>query len=120
MEYRMYPLKLYLRKLPVAIMVSIGVILNLFSWLWLALQIPMDMEQVFLHYNILFGVDQIGEPKDMYIAPLIGLAILGINVILGWLLYRKDWFFSYIMLLLTIVVNVAVAVMSILVVFLNI
>ncbi len=120
MEYHIYPLKLYLRKLPVVIMVSCALILNIFSWLWLVLQIPMDLEQVFLHYTILFGVDQIGRPQDMYITPAIGASIIVVNTIVGWMIYRKDWFFSYSLLAIMIAVQAAVAVTSVLIVFLNI
>jgi len=80
----------------------------------------MDLEQVFLHYTILFGVDQIGRPQDMYITPAIGASIIVVNTIVGWMIYRKDWFFSYSLLAIMIAVQAAVAVTSVLIVFLNI
>ncbi len=94
--------------------------LNVFSWAWLLLQIPRTAEQVFLHYTILFGVDQIGEPAQVYYVPLMGLALLIANFFGGWVLYRKDWFYSYTLLAIGVVVNIFVAISSVLVVFLNI
>ncbi len=56
-----YPLKLYIRKWPIALFGGLAALLNLFSWLWLSIQIPDTSGQMFLHYNVLFGVDYIGE-----------------------------------------------------------
>ncbi len=120
MEYHIYPLKLYIRKIPVVTLLAIGSILNVFSWIWLFLQIPRNAEQVFLHYTILFGVDQIGERIQVYTTPLFGLCLLIMNVLVGWLLYRRDWFFSYVIVAVAVVVNIFVAISSVLVVFLNI
>ena len=120
MKYHFYPLKLFIRKLPVLILVSGVVVLNLFSWLWLLLQIPHNAEQIFLHYNILFGVDKIGGQGEMYLTPLIGFFIMVVNGIGAWVVYKKDWFFSYTLLAMAVIVNIFVAISSILVVFLNI
>ncbi len=120
MEYHLYPLKLYFKRIPVVVLMGAGALLNVFSWVWLLLQIPRTAEQVFLHYTILFGVDQIGEPGQVYYVPLMGLALLIANFFGGWVLYRKDWFYSYTLLAIGVVVNIFVAISSILVVFLNI
>lgn len=120
MEYHLYPLKLYVRKIPVAVLLGAGTLLNVFSWIWLLLQIPRTTEQVFLHYTILFGVDQIGEPGQVYRVPLIGLVLLVLNLLGGWVLYRKDSFYSYALLAIAVILNIFVAISSVLVVFLNI
>ncbi|MBP9732481.1 MAG: hypothetical protein KBD29_03430 [Candidatus Magasanikbacteria bacterium] len=120
MEYHLYPLKLYFRKIPVVVLMSVGALLNVFSWVWLLLQVPRTAEQVFLHYTILFGVDQIGEPGQVYYVPLMGLALLILNFFGGWVLYRRGWFYSYTLLAIGVVVNMFVAISSVLVVFLNI
>lgn len=120
MEYRVYPLKLYAQRLPVIIMMAGVSALNIFSWLWLFFKVPRNIDQVFLHYNILFGVDKIGERGEVYYTPLIGLAIMAVNFIIAWIIYKKDWFFSYTLLGVAVVVNIFVAIASVLVVFLNI
>ncbi len=120
MEYHVYPLKLFVRKVPVLSMLGGALALNIFSWLWLLLQIPRDLEQVFLHYNILFGVDKIGESGEVYYASLIGLALLVANFITAWILYKKDWFLAYLLLAIAMMVNLFVAISSVLIVFLNI
>lgn len=120
MEYRVYPLKLYIRKIPVMVIIGAALALNLFSWAWLLFQIPHNSEQVFLHYNILFGIDQIGEPREVYTASFIGLITIVVNFVAAWLLYRKDSFYSYALLASALTVNIFVAVASVLVVYLNI
>lgn len=98
--------------------ISIGLIV--FSWIWLFLQIPRDAEQVFLHYNILFGVDKIGLYREVYLVPLMGATVTMVNFLLAWTVYRKDWFFSYTIVAIGLVVNIFIAINSVLVVFLNI
>ena len=120
MEYHLYPLKLYIRKIPVIVLMVTGILLNVFSWGWLALQVPHTAEQVFLHYTILFGVDQIGERGQIFLVPLVGFGLLVLNFLLGWVLYRKDWFYSYALVGIGVILNIYVVISSVLVVFLNI
>ena len=120
MAYQIYPLKLYIRKIPVLLMAGMSIVLNLISWLWLAFHIRRSAEQVFLHYNILFGVDQIGEPSQVYRIPLAAMILLVINSVSSWILYRKDWFFSYFLLAITVIVTTFALISSILIVSLNI
>jgi len=116
----MYPLKLYITKAPVLFLTILIIIFNIFSWVWLWLHIPRGLEYVFLHYTVLFGVDRIGSVVDMYMIPLSGLVIGCANIILGWLLYRRSKFFSYILLSTAVLVNMFVAIYAVLVIFLNI
>lgn len=120
MEYRLYPIKLFITKVPVLFLFALIVMFNLFSWVWLWLQIPRGVEYVFLHYTVLFGVDRIGGVVDMYMIPLAGIAMGCLNSILGWILYRRSKFFSYILLSSAVLVNIFVAMYAVLVVFLNI
>ncbi len=119
MEYKVYPLKLYIRKIPVVSMVGAVSILNLFSLAWLIFQIPHNTEQVFLHYNILFGVDRIGELWEVYLTSLIAIVLCCVDFLCAWLLYRRDWLLSYFLLAVSVVISIFVTISSILVVFLN-
>jgi len=79
MKIDLYPLKLYFFTPSVAILSGLGLLFNLFNWSWLWVQIPGGEEYLFLHYNILFGVDKIGESWKVFYVPLLGLFILIIN-----------------------------------------
>lgn len=52
-------------------------------------------ESMILHYNIYFGIDKIGNWTSIYYLPLIGIIILLINLLGGYLLYQKDKLISY-------------------------
>ena len=119
-KIKTYPLKLYIRKWPVAIFGGLAAILNLFSWVWLMVQIPDMGGQMFLHYNVLFGVDYIGEGWRMFLVPLLGLVIFIINMLASWILYRRDVFMSYILVGVTALCQIFVVIATVLVVFLNV
>ncbi len=120
MRFRAYPLKLYIRKLPIIVFGLIAIVLNIFSWLWISFQIPYTDESLFLHYNILFGVDAIGEGWRIFFVPLVGLIILIINIVIGWLVYRKDHFISQLLVASAAFCQVFVVIATILLVFLNV
>ena len=81
---------------------------------------PQTSEQAFLHYNILFGVDAIGESWKVFYAPFLGFFILIINALLGWILYRKDKFMAQILNFITCLCQIFIVIASFLLVFLNI
>lgn len=95
---RLYPINLFLRRLPIAIFLGIGLLMNLATWLWLSFTIiPMGEENVFLHYTILFGVDLIGPGKRILALPSLGLSILLLNAFIGWLTFPRERLVSYIL-----------------------
>lgn len=120
MRLRLYPLKLYLFSLPVALLSGLALVLNLFSWLWLWIEIPRGVDQIFLHYSILFGVDYIGGRTELFYVPLLGLAIWFVNVLIGWLLYRKDTFMSYVLSFVNLLCQIFIVIAALLLVFLNV
>jgi len=99
-------------------MVLFSGVLNLFSWFWLKTQLP-NTSELFLHYNVLFGVDYIGESWKVFFVPLVGLTILSVNFFLGWLLYKKDKFMAYILNFVSIACQIFIVMASFILVFLN-
>lgn len=44
-----------------------------------------------LHYNVVFGIDLIGNSSQMYIMPLVALGIIVLNgVLASYFLYRRE------------------------------
>ncbi len=117
---RIYPLKLYLRKRQNSILLGIEGLLNIASWIWLASNIRPHLGQVFLHYNVLFGVDLVGPWYSVFMLPLAGLFILLCNAVLGWMLYKQDPFASYLLNGIGVIVNTLLLVSAALLVFLNV
>jgi NADH:ubiquinone oxidoreductase subunit 6 (subunit J) len=49
-----------------------------------------EQDSVILHYNVDFGIDLIGNVRQIYIIPSIGLVIVLFNLILLFFAYRKN------------------------------
>lgn len=84
------------------------------------MQIPRSIEQLSLHYNILFGVDYSGPTWKVYYIPLLGLSIIVINMTMGWVLYKKDVFIAQVLNVLSVFMQIFIVIASILVVYKNI
>jgi hypothetical protein len=73
--------------------------LNLLDWLFVyIININVSQDLVVLHYNVDFGVNLIGDVKQIYIIPLLGLFIILINLILLIIIYRQNRFFANLLL----------------------
>lgn len=116
----MYPIRLFLKHLPNAILLGLSIALNLFSWGWLLWYIRPQQSPIFLHYNVLFGVDLTGFWYEVFFLPLAGLMIIIVNTILAWILYKKDRFAGYVLLWTAVFCQFLIAVVSGLLVFLNV
>jgi len=115
-----YPLKLYFKYKPNFIMLAAAILVNIFTWVWILFQIRPQDALIFLHYNVLFGVDFIGEWWRVYYLPLTGLFIIVINFVIGWLLFQKDKFISIILQSVSLICQIFLLVVSALLVFLNV
>ncbi len=115
-----YPLKLYLKHPANSIMIGLALLANAAMWVWIAWQIPRQTDPIFLHYNILFGVDYIGEWWRAFALPLSGTAILIINILLGWWLFRRDAFLNYMLLAVALIAQFLLLFGSALLIFLNV
>ena len=85
--------------------------LNLGNWLFIAFFIrPVDF-LIILHYNVYFGVDVIGSWWQMYFVPFIGLLILLVNAVLGFLFYqRKERIAAHLLMLATFIVQIGISI----------
>lgn len=72
------------------LLVAVSALLNGTIW-WLTLTVfPVDSGATILHYTIDVGVDFIGEGKQITSLPIMGLAIIVFNTIMGVALLRAD------------------------------
>jgi hypothetical protein len=75
---------------------------------------------IILHYNVYFGVDAIGAPREAYVLPLIGLIIFLLNVILSFYFYtKKERIATYILLLAGLMVQLSLLISAISVIIIN-
>lgn len=115
-----YPIKLYLRHLPNRIMLLSSVMANLLIWGWLAWNIRPQESAIFLHYNVLFGVDLIGPWQRVFYVPLAGLSIILVNAFIGWFLFSKDKFAAHVLNGAALLSQIFLIVVAALLVFLNV
>ncbi len=115
-----YPWKLYFKRRELLVMGILTVLCNIATWFWLFLYIQPQQETVFLHYNILFGVDYIGEWWRVFYIPLTGMVIAAVNTILGWIVFQRDPLISQILQAVCLVCQVFLFVVAALLVFLNV
>lgn len=88
-----------------------SILLNIINLIGLAYFIrPVDFPIV-LHYNVYFGVDIIGDWWQAYFLPIVGIGILVINMLLGYLFYKqKERIVAHLLLLAAFVVQMCVSI----------
>jgi len=80
--------------------------LNAINWL-LAYYVNNNVSQnlVVLHYNVNLGVNLIGNARDIYVIPTLGLAFIIINFILLLNIFSKNKFLVHLLLGFSLLIN---------------
>lgn len=88
----------------------LAILANIGMWIaiWVIVQ-PTD-QPIILHYNVYFGVDSIGNWKNIYLFPIFAGAILIVNIILSRFFYYKERFISYLFAGMALVIQLLMAV----------
>lgn len=115
----MYSFKLYLKDWWVLAFLTAMVGLLFFSWWYLLTHLPATSENVFLHYNSIFGVDLVGPWNSLLQIPLMGILIFAVNWLLSWFWYRSNKFISRLTLFVALTAEFGIAVIIYLLVGIN-
>jgi hypothetical protein len=70
----------------------LALLLNLLTWVYIRFVIEPSDELVPLHYNVIYGADYVDKGYYIYILPLTGLIVLGLNFALYRYISKKDLF----------------------------
>lgn len=102
-----------------------SIIINILIWIALYVKLfPLsymtEYGQVYLHYNIYFGIDNIGHWYYAFIVPLLGLFIILFNNILAYIFYLKEKLISYSLLVSQVILNLILLIAGIFIILLNI
>jgi len=102
-----------------------SVIINLITWVALYFKIHpfaylSESGQVYLHYNLYFGIDKIDEWYKVFIIPLLGLIFIIFNNLLGYFFYIKEKLISYILVISQTALQIILFAAAIFVILLNI
>ena len=108
-----------LRNKIIGIAILVALFLNLGIWILLYAKIKPSPDPIFLHYNIYFGIDLIGDWYRIYIIPLSGLLIILVNYLVGVIMYSSKRILSYLIVIFTIPVNMFLALAAVLLAFIN-
>lgn len=119
-DMSVYPLHLYLKRLPVLLMLGVAGILNLAAWIEILVHIHPSATPIFLHYNILFGIDEIGPWSDLLWLPIGGAAIIVVNAAIGWLMFAKERCIEYILLAMSVLIEIHLLIAAFFLVSLNV
>ncbi|MBU2236256.1 MAG: hypothetical protein ABIF80_01160 [Patescibacteria group bacterium] len=103
----------------VGVGVLTSLLLNLGIWVILYIFIKPSHEPIYLHYNIYFGIDLIGEWYKIYLIPLTGLIVILVNYLAGVIMYSSKRVLSYLVVIFAIPVNLFLALSAILLAFIN-
>ncbi len=83
-----------------------SLLINAFFW-FVVWYLTLSFENTIpLHYNIYFGVDILGDKKEIFKLPLIALLILIINFVLSFILYKQKKILSYFLILAGFLIQV--------------
>ncbi len=89
-----YSPKLYFRDLWISAPLVGSILLQILLWWSLVFNIRQDAGQIFLHYNIIFGVDLVGNWWQIYYLPAIGILIILLNYLFSGSVYLFDKFLA--------------------------
>jgi hypothetical protein len=89
-----YSPRLYFRDLWISLPLVGVFFIQIYIWYDLIANIHPDMGQIFLHYNIVFGVDLVGDWWRIFLLPGAGLLVLAVNYILSYSFYGSDKFMA--------------------------
>lgn len=101
-------------------LIVLSLIANLTDWSILGIWIkPVDFP-IILHYNVYFGVDSVGDYRQAYLLPAIGLILFLINLVLALYFYKqKERIASYILLMAMLMIQLSLIIASVSVILIN-
>jgi hypothetical protein len=73
---------------------AIAASLNIGMWLVVLWYVPRDLAVLILHYNIYLGPDVFGSWYELFVLPGMGLSVIGLNLLLGFFLLRRELFLA--------------------------
>ncbi len=93
--------------------------LNIIIWIFLVSQVKSFSELIPLHYNIYFGIDLLGPWYQVFILPLLGLAILIVNNLLAKIFLAEKRILSYFLVVASSLIQFLLLIASFMIIFVN-
>lgn len=98
----------------------VSLAVNILEWILLKIFVqPVDFP-IIMHYNVYFGVDLLGNWKQVFILPLVGIILFIINLVLAIHFYNlKERIASYLLLIAVLMLQLSLLVASVSVIIIN-
>lgn len=98
---------------------GLAMVLNILVWWFLKKGIKPTPELIPVSYTI-FGINKLGRWYEVFILPAIGLFVLLLNLILCFIIYKREKFVVYLLLGSALLIQIFVLISSLcLIVFLS-
>lgn len=94
----LYLIKVFIKDPWIIVPLVTGLATQLFVWPFIFFQLGQRSDYLFLHYNIIFGVDLVGPWWKILYLPLGGLGIIILNIALSLYIYNHDKLISRMLL----------------------
>lgn len=85
----------YLKDKKIFISLIFSLLINIFFWITVSSLTASSQGSIPLHYSIYFGVDLLGDRKEIFKLPFISLLFILINFILSFIIYKREKILSY-------------------------
>ncbi|HLN18677.1 MAG TPA: hypothetical protein VK255_00730 [Patescibacteria group bacterium] len=101
-------------------LIILSLLVNIINWVVLLVLLRPATENIILHYNVYFGVDQVGKRFQAFVLPVIGFIIFLVNLFLSRYFFRNnEMVASYILLLSVFMAQLSLIIASISVIIIN-
>ena len=97
----------------------LSLLLNISLWFYFFQNKIESDYPIILHYNLIFGVDCLGNYEKIYLISFVGLILLLFNSILGYILYNREKLASYFLVFSTFAIQIFLIVAGYLIVGVN-
>lgn len=95
-------------------------LLNGGMWGLLLWRIDPTGELVPIHYTIYFGIDRLGNWRQLFLVPLSGTVIGIVNTVIATLVYRRERVLAYLMEIAALLAQIILSIATLFLIILNI
>jgi len=96
-----------------------SLVLNILLWVILLFKFFNAPEFIILHYNIYFGISDLGFWFEILLMPLFGLVVILVNFALAFFLYLKNSLLGYFLVSSALFLNVILFAAGMLLIYFN-
>jgi hypothetical protein len=119
-EFRLFFAKEFFRNPIIQWLFIAATFLNLVSWALITIFIRAGEDPIWLHYNVYFGVDVIGDWWQAYVLPAMGLFFFIVNFTLAYHFFNtKERIAAHLLFLASILIQISIIIAEVPVIIIN-